>query len=335
MRRLDFKLPRLPQLPKWLQVDPRFLRFNDGGLRALSVIIAVGLWIFVNAGERGAVMSLTVPISYRSLPAGMAIINQPPDFVTIEVAGPRTLLSLLEPERLSLHLDLRGVVPGQSDIKIYPGMFNVPRQTSVNRISPDQLSLDIDRVINRDVPVKLTLEGKVAEGYKVSSVEIRPTAISISGPSRYVSQVHQIETQPFDVKGINNDVERSIALAEWNPAVRYSLAIVDARVDIGEEIVDREFKGVAVEVKDPDYKYRVDPKQATLTIRGPTLKLSSLDAKGIAYVEAKDLTPGSHELPLHVALPDGMELVRQSPDKVRLRIYRERRTITADEQKPS
>jgi YbbR domain-containing protein len=335
MRRLNFKLPQIPQLPKWLRVDPRFLRFNNGGLRVLSVMIAIALWVFVNAGERGSVMSLTVPISYRSLPAGMAIMNQPPDFVTIEVAGPRTLLSLLEPERLSLRLDLRGVVPGQSDIKLYPGMFNVPRQTSVNRISPDQLSLDIDRVISRSVPIKLALDGKVADGYKVASIELRPATVSISGPSRYVSQLNQVETQPCDVRGLNADIERSIALAEWNPAVRYSLASVEAFVDIGEEIADREFKGVAVEVKDPDYKYRVDPKRATLTIRGPTLKLSSLDAKGIAYVDAKDLMPGSHELPLQVTLPDGMELVRQSPDKVRLRIYRERRTITADEQNPS
>jgi hypothetical protein len=304
-------------------------------LRTLSVVIAIGLWVFVNAGERGSVMPLTVPISYRSLPAGMAIMNQPPDFLTIEVAGPRTLLSLLEPERLSLRLDLRGVAPGQSDFKIYPSMFNVPRQTSVTRISPDQLSLDIDRVINREVPVKLSLEGKVADGYRVASVEVRPATISISGPSRYVSQLNQIETQPFVVKGISTDIERSAALAEWNPSVRYSVALVDARVDVAEQIADREFKGVTVEVKDPDYKYRVDPKRATLTIRGPTLKLSNLDAKGIAFVDAKGVEPGSHELPLQIVLPNGMELVRQSPDKVRLRMYREKISITADEQNPS
>ena len=74
-------------------------RFRDSnlGLRVLAVALAVGLWIFVNAGERGSVESLTVPISYASLPPGMVIVNNPPTQVKIDVTGPRTLLSLLNP----------------------------------------------------------------------------------------------------------------------------------------------------------------------------------------------------------------------------------------------
>ncbi len=327
---------RIADLKKWIGLGGGGgLRFTETGLRVLSVALAIGLWVFVNAGERGSVIPMTVPVSYRSLPAGMAIMNHPPDFVTIEVAGPRTLLSLLEPERLSLRLDLRGVAPGQSDFKIYPTMFSVPRGTTVTRVSPDQLSLDFDRLVSRDVPVKLALDGKVADGFRISSVDVRPPTVSINGPSRYISQLTQVETQPFDVKGLSADIERSIELAGLNPAVRYAVTRVDARVDIGEQITDREFKGVMVEVKDPDYKFRVEPKKATVTIRGPRLKLSSLDAKGIAFVDAKGIEPGSHELPLQVTLPNGMQLVRQSPDKVRLRVYRERLTITSDEQNPS
>ncbi len=322
---------RYPNLKNWIGLGGRrILRVSDAGLRALSLALAIGLWIFVNAGERGSVMPLTVPISYRALPAGMVIMNHPPDFVTIEVAGPRTLLSLLEPERLSLKLDLKGVGAGQSEFKIYPSMFNVGR-TTVTRISPDQLSLDIDHLVSRELPVKLVLDGKVAPGYAISAVDLRPTVVSVSGPSRYVSQLTQVDTQPLDVKGLNADTERSIELAVSNAAVRYSVMRVDARIDVNEQIADREFRGVDVEVKDPDYKYRVEPKQATLTIRGPKLKLSILDAKGIAYVDAKGVTPGSHQLPLLVTLPDGMQLVRQSPDKVRLRMYRERLTTTAGE----
>ena len=85
------------------------------------------------------------------------------------------------------------------------------------------------------------------------------------------------------------------------------------------------------EVKNSDFKFRVDPKQATLTIRGPASSLAKLDPKGLAYVDADGLTPGSHELRLQVALPDGMQLVRQSPDKVKIRMYREKQTSTADE----
>src|SRR5207248_6639472 len=78
-------------------------------LRLISLLIAVGLWIFVNAGQRGAVETISVPVSYRSIPPGLVIVNHPPDFVKIEVTGPRTLLSVMDPARLTVGLDLTNV----------------------------------------------------------------------------------------------------------------------------------------------------------------------------------------------------------------------------------
>src|SRR5258707_7252634 len=98
-------------------------------LRLLSLAIAAGLWIFVNAGQRNAVDELNVPINYRRLPAGLVIVNHPADFVKIQVNGPRTLLSLLNPERLTVRLDLSGIGSGQASYKINPTMFLVPRGT--------------------------------------------------------------------------------------------------------------------------------------------------------------------------------------------------------------
>jgi YbbR domain-containing protein len=307
----------------------RRLRRN-AGLRAISVLIAIGLWMFVNAGQRGAVEPLQIPISYRSLPAGLVIINRPPDFVKIEVAGPRTLLSLLDPERLTVRLDLKGVAPGQSDFKINAAMFNVPRQTTVTRISPDDVSLDIDRVVSREVPVHLNIEGQVASGYQINSVEVKPATVAVSGASRYVMPLLRTETEPFDVRGVTADVQRAVEVVPPTGPIRLSAMKVEAKVDVGEVIADKEFRGVEVQVRDTDYKVRIDPSKASITLRGPAIKLASLDPTGMVYVDAKGGTPGSHDLPLQVELPDGMQLVRQSPSKVRLRIYREKRITSSD-----
>ncbi len=309
----------------------RRLRGGELGLRILALMLAVGLWIFVNAGERGSVEPLTVPISYSSLPQGMVIVNHPPTFVKIEVTGPRTLLSLLDPERLALKLDLRGVAAGQSEFKIYPAMFNVERNTAVTSISPDQLSLDIDRLLTRDVPVHLAVQGKVEPGYTITSVDITPPTVTIAGPSRFVSPLTSVSTEPFDLKGINSDTDHSVDIAAPNPALGFSTGHVDVRINVAEAITDREFRAVDVQVKDSNFKYRIEPRQATLTIRGPAIKLAGLAPKGLAFVDAKGVAPGSHELPLQVTLPDGMQLVRQSPDKIRLRMYHEKLTATADE----
>jgi YbbR domain-containing protein len=304
---------------------------SNSGLRILALLLAVGLWMFVNTAEQRSVESLTVPISYRSLPTEMVIMNHPPDFVKIEIAGPRNILSLVNPERLTLRLDLGGVAFGQSEFKVFPAMFNMPRGTTVTSISPDQLALDIDHIVSREVPVHLVVEGKVADGYQISSAEIAPPSVTARGPSRFITPLVSIGTEPFDLHGLKAEVARTLDIATPNPEIGLSAGRVEAKVSVTEMITDREFRAAEVQVKNSDFKFRVDPKQATLTIRGPATRLARLDAKTLAYVDADGLTPGSHELPLQVAVPDGMQLVRQSPEKVRIRMYRERLTSSADE----
>jgi YbbR domain-containing protein len=300
-------------------------------LRLLSLAIAAGLWIFVNAGQRSAFDELNIPVNYRHLPAGLVIVNHPPDWVKVQINGTRTLLSLLNPERLTVRLDLTGLGPGQASYKINPSMFVVPRGTTVTSVSPSEVILDVDRVVQRDIPVHIDVDGAPASGYEVTSAEAKPATVMAIGPSRYVNTLSQIPTEPLEIKGASADVERRVDLENPNPAVALTAMRVDAKVNVGEKISDREFKAVSVTVRDSDYKFNVAPTRATVTIRGPMLKLQGLDPNSLAYVDAKELTPGSHELPLQVDVPGGMQVVREAPEKVKLRLYHERRSTTADE----
>ena len=157
--------------------------------------------------------------------------------------------------------------------------------------------------------------------------------VALSGPSRYVAPIARIETEPLSVKGIAaglGGLTREVALVPPTRAGLVPAARVEARVAVGERITEMEFRGVEVEVRDTEYKFRIDPARATITVRGPVIKLAGLDPRGHVYVDAKDGAPGSREMPLQVDLPDGMQLVRQSPEKVRLRIYRVKRVSGGD-----
>ncbi len=319
--------PNLPQI----RIGDFIRRIQrNAGLRVISLLIALGLWIFVNAGQRGAVETLSVPISYRSLPPGLVIVNHPPDFVKIEVSGPRTLLSLLDPERLTLRLELATIPTGRSDLKLSPALFNVPRQTTVARITPDEVHIDVDRIVARDLPVHLDIEGQPAPKYQITGVDLKPVTVPVSGPSRYVLALQEIDTEALELKGESSDVDARLALQSPDPNVHIGANRVQVHLDISEVIADREFKGVPVEVRDTDFKTHVSPQKATITLRGPASKLEGLDLTGLVYVDAKGGDPGPHDLPLQVDLPQGTQLVKQIPDRVRLRIYREKRTDIND-----
>jgi YbbR-like protein len=296
------------------------------GLRAIALLLAVGLWFFVNAGQRGALAPMRVPISYRALPAGLVIVNQRPDFVQIEVRGPRTLLSLLDPDRMLVRLDLSGVTAGQAIFKIGPEMFNVPRQTDITRISPSQIVLDIDRMTDRQVPIHVSVQGQPAAGYRVVSAKTNPPAVTVRGPSRFVFHTDSVQTSPVEVNGAKADISQPVSLQP--PSDRVALAgaqAVEARVAISEIIADREFRGLEVEVRDTPYRVKVDPQRIAVTVRGPLNQLSGLDLHGSVYVTAEDAEPGVRDLTVQIELPDGIQLVRANPDNVKVRIYRQKR----------
>jgi YbbR domain-containing protein len=301
----------------------KFLTRNTA-LRFIAVALAIGLWLWVNTSEHLAQTSLEVPVAYRGLPHDYMIVNERPDFVKIEVSGPRNLLSILDPGRLELRLDLTGVSPGQASFRITPEMFNVPRLTNVTRISPSQIVLDIDRRVRRELPVHLDITGKVTPGYAIAAVELKPETVTVTGPSRDLARIERIDSEPFDVAGVTDQAEHDVDLVIPPGPIEISATRVDARIKMQEIMGDREFRTVAVKVRDSDYKYRLYTRAVAVTVHGPVRKLSTLNLEGLIYVDAHGATPGVHELPVQADLPDGLQVVRYTPDKVRLRILTSR-----------
>jgi YbbR domain-containing protein len=309
---------------KWSLGPLRERMRRNSGLRIISLLLALGLWLFVNAGEHGSQISLQVPVSYRGLAPGYVIVNPHPDSVKIRLSGPRTLLSLTDPGRLRLRLDLTGAGVGQTSFKISPDSFSVLRQTSVESVSPSQIVLEIDRIVTREVPVRLVLTGKAAAGYKVEATEVAPATVTIRGPSKELARVEQLETEPLDVSGLGADLTRSVTLDQPNGMLRVQPEEVTVKVTVTAAITTREFHDVPVLVRDSDFKFKVAPTHVSVTLRGSALTLAKLNLAGSVYVEADGLTPGLHTPAVQMALPEGVEIVRQSPQKVKLRMYRER-----------
>ena len=308
-------------LMRWADLKPRLT--GNFGLRLLALFLAFGLWFFVNAGQNQTEVAFQIPIEYRGLPPGLMIVNSRPNFVDVQIVGPRTLLSLLDPGRMTLRLDLRGVTPGQADFKISQEMFRIPRQTTVSRIAPSEIHLDIDQLITRDLSVRPTFSGAPPDGYRVAAVEVEPNRVVVTGPRHDLDKINMIETEPVDLREISGELTREVLLVNPGGLLKVSNDRVMETVKLQELQTMREFKGVEIQVKDTGgYKFRVDPRQINVTVRGPIRELRNLNIAGMVYVDMRGATPGIYELPVRVDLPDGMAaVVRPTPEKVRVRMY--------------
>src|ERR1051326_303210 len=140
---------------------------GDTGLKIFSVLFAIGLWLFVNAGQKPTEKSLTVPVEVRNMPADLMMGNPGPGQVEIRVAGPPALLSTLDPDYLKVVLDLDGAHAGTSTFRLSPGFFNPPRGVRIARISPAVINLKLETRGERVLPVTVRLGSKPPPGYKI------------------------------------------------------------------------------------------------------------------------------------------------------------------------
>ena len=293
---------------------------GNGRLKLFSIAFACGLWLFVNYAERDAEKTLVVPVEFQNLPAQLMINGTRDEYVDLRLRGPRSLLSQLNSKKL--RLDLREVRPGMASFRITADMLNLPRGVRLIRISPAQVNLSIAQIITRTLPVRLELLGKPPRGYFVKETELNPEKIDVTGPAPEVEKIHVVVTDAVDLSTLTQPVTRDVTLrGPEGSFISYSKDRVHVRLGITEVITTQEFRNLPIAVKNAVAPMVVRPDRIAVTVRGPQLLVESLmlNEEHIS-ADATGQGDGSITVPVAVALPPGVELVSQDPEKVELQL---------------
>jgi len=200
----------------------RFLRAS--GLKLLAVLIAVVLWIQVHGQGVGS-LSMDVPLQVQGLPSDMVIVNDLPDHVRITVGGLQARLSSLERAEVRVPLDASGLKdPGVVERALKVSAIRLPPGLTIEKLQPDRLQLQVDRVIKRSITVKPRLE--LEEGWTALGVQVTPATATLVGPEVWLGALSDVETTavhpeakvgPFEMKvGVESPTGKAIRLVEPN-----------------------------------------------------------------------------------------------------------------------
>ncbi len=290
------------------------------GLKFLSLLIAVGMWSFVNFGERDTEASLKVPLELRDIPAHLMITSPRVEFVDLRVTGPRTLLGRIDHNRLSISLDLSGVRPGPAVFRVAAEALNLPRGVKVIRINPSQVTLELEKVAHKSVAVHLRLVGKPPPELQVADTKVSPETVQVTGPASDVEEIHAANTEAIDLsKATAGTIERELPLDALGDYISSSANRVAVQVRIEEVSVTREFKRAPIDLQNAVAGARLVPDAVRLTVRGPKRVLNGLElTPDMLTVDAAASDGASHLVKPSVELPTGVELVSMDPAEVKL-----------------
>lgn len=166
---------------------------NDTVLKILSLLVAVAVWVQVNAGQpQTAVRSVTnVPVVSTVAPhSNLTVLSIKPSAVSIQLKGPVNLLGTSANSNVTAVINLTKVT--------HPGTFaltvaaSVPTGTSLVSITPKQVVVTVDVIKTVHMPVKLVPSGQVASGYGIIALTSSQKTVSVTGPSSEIKQVAKI-----------------------------------------------------------------------------------------------------------------------------------------------
>src|SRR5919202_6207150 len=181
----------------------------DLGRAALAIALSVSFWLLVQTElnpERSDVFELAVEPT--NVPTGLVVVNQA-DWGTVRVrlAAPRDVFSNLRASQLRGYVDLKGAGPGQATFPV-----EVPSPDTLVRVgdpSPARVTVRLEELVRKTVPVRGTLDGSPPFGYRPGRPTLNPNTITIAGPTSFVRRV---ESAAVDIRleGATSDLNTTL-----------------------------------------------------------------------------------------------------------------------------
>jgi hypothetical protein len=274
--------------------------FRNSGLKLVSVLLAGLLWMFVE-NEKTGLKSVVVALEYVNTPETLVLMPESRETVTAVIRGPEALLPRLREGSLTARVDLQGETYGETRWLLTPEDVSVPYWAEVERVEPQQFTINLDHLVSKVIPVLPKMKGNVADGFVFKDYVINPSKVTISGPESIIKGVREIWTNPLVIDGRTESFQQAVELRVNKPGIVIeSVEEHIAQVVMVPEMVKRYFEGVPVVAVNQQHVLELGQDSVEVWLDGPRLLLDQIGAERLsAVLDMSGLSPRA----------DGYELV--------------------------
>ncbi len=250
-------------------------------MKLAALVITFALWIGVTGLSQPAVQRMNgIPLALRY--SENVDVSSPIEELNIVVSGDKRKIDQINKNDLIVSLDLTNEPPGDKVIQLTPSTISLllPNGVKVDEVTPRQITVKIEPLEVKDVPVNPVLSGQPGDGLEIYSQTVNPAKVRVRGPANLIRALSSVSTEKIDVADHNADfTARQVAVNVSNPKATLLESIVDVSFRIGEKRIERSY---SVPVKG-DGKRKV-----TVVLFGPRSELDGIKPDEIIVELAKD-----------------------------------------------
>lgn len=266
------------------------------------------------------VMSLTVDTEGVKLADGYILgdASVEPDQVTI--TGAESVLDQVD--RAVAQVDeVEGVSEDSvlpASLVLYDANGNELNQTQMsNNLGEEGLSVSVEVMKVKGIPVVFDVEGSPAEGYKYSGCVSTPESVQVCGKSEDIDKISEIDVPAsvIDISGASEPIEMSVDITPYLPEgvelVDENSGNVKVTVKIEQEgalSVDFMVSSIRINNLAENLQVSYEPDaEITFRFTGDEDLLDTLDISNAVSVDLSDYDrPGTYDIPVKVNLPEGI-----------------------------
>ncbi len=287
----------------------------------LALVLGIAVWISaVTSSDPDEVRLYPTPIALEIVgkAPNLIITSEIPETVEVTLRAPRSVWEQLNTAERSVQasLDLSGLEAGEYTLPIQFHVLARPYQIVL--ASPETVTIKLEPVASRPLPIEKLLSGIPAIGYQAGEASIEPETVLVSGPESLVNQaVHARVT--INLEGARESIQQAtpIQILDENNSILRGLTVSPESAQITVPIIQQGgFRDLAVKVVVSGQiaaGYRLEnisvfPPVVTVFASNPEL-VSSLP--GVVETQPLDLQGADEDITTRLALnlPENVTLV--------------------------
>ncbi len=300
---------------------------SRNGTRLLAVVVAVVIWHAIKTATSNPLPITDIPLIIQP-PAGWSVVDTSAKSVNINFRGTRDDLRYLNRDAIKVSLDGRAHATTNLLTKVLgPGEVNAPGNARVENIIPTEVTVRFDRIIKKQVPVRLETLNLLPDGFALEKTVITPATVELTGLAYLLDNVEYIGTTPIDLDGRSRSISKrrsQLVLPETMSGIKMDPQYVTLDLTITEHFISTTFDGLIVlPMMSIGHCPTIDltPDIATVTVRGRPELMHKLAAEDLRLFVDLTTLPANRKtgtLPVRAVLPSGVSLVSTDPDTVKV-----------------
>lgn len=190
---------------------------NNIGLMILAVILASFVWALASLqGDPILENTISAPVVVTGQPAAGEILSAStlPTAVSVRIRAPQSVFETLG-NTVQVAVDLSQLGPGEHVVELTPAINASPSLLLSSR--PNTATVTIENTTRQSFPIKVSITGTPAIGYRTLAPVVTPTEGIITGTSQVVTQVATLEAI-VNVDNVRSSIEQTVPLVARDAA---------------------------------------------------------------------------------------------------------------------